>query len=168
MTVLEFGYMLQHYEQKLKLYALKLTTNMDDAQDLVQETMLKALKYRSKFSDGTNFSAWMHTIMKNTFINQYRRKKKRLVVTDDTENQVYLNNNRLTSDYPSDQLTIHKEIKQAVDKLDQKYKTPFQLHFDGYKYHEIADQLQLPVGTVKSRIFTARHLLSTQLKAYAI
>jgi RNA polymerase sigma factor (sigma-70 family) len=167
MTALEFGFLLQHCERKLSVYALKLTTNMDDAKDLVQETMLKALRYRNKFSEGTNFSAWMHTIMKNTFINQYRRKKKRLVVTDDTENQVLLNNNRLTSAYPSDQLVLHREIKQTLDNLDHKYKVPFQLHFDGFKYHEIADQLALPVGTVKSRIFTARNLLSTQLKAYA-
>jgi RNA polymerase sigma-70 factor (ECF subfamily) len=168
MTALEFGYLLEGYEQRLKSYAFKLTSNMEDAQDLVQETMLKALKYRTKFSDGTNLSAWMHTIMKNTFINQYRRKKKRLVVTDDTENQIYLNNTRFISDYPSDHLTLHKEIKQTVDNLDHKYKAPFQLHFDGYKYQEIAERLDLPVGTVKSRIFTARNLLSTQLKAYAI
>jgi RNA polymerase sigma factor (sigma-70 family) len=168
MTALEFGYQLQQYEQKLKSYALKLTTNLDDAQDLVQETMLKALKYRSKFSDGTNFGAWMHTIMKNTFINQYRRKKKRLVVTDDTENQVYLNNTRYKTDCGADHLTLHDEIKQTVNNLDEKYQAPFQLHFEGYKYHEIADQLHLPVGTVKSRIFTARNLLSTKLRAYAI
>ena len=168
MTVLEFGYLVQQYEQKLHIYALKLTTNMDDAQDLVQETMLKALKYRNKFSEGSNMGAWMHTIMKNTFINQYRRKKKRLVVTDDTENQVYLNNTRYTSDYCADQQTMHQEISQTVEKLDHKYKMPFQLHFDGFKYHEIADQLDLPVGTVKSRIFTARNLLSVQLKAYTI
>ncbi len=168
MTALEFGYLLQQYEQKLKLYALKLTTNLDDAQDLVQETMLKALKYKSKFSEGTNFGAWMHTIMKNTFINQYRRNKKRLVTTDPTEDQVYLNNSRYTSEYPSDHLTMHKEIKQTIEQLDNKYKEPFQMHFAGYKYQEIADQLHLPVGTVKSRIFTARNLLSTQLRAYAI
>jgi len=168
MTALEFGYLLQQYEQKLKLYALKLTSNLDDAQDLVQETMLKALKYRSKFSEGTNFGAWMHTIMKNTFINQYRRTRKRLVTTDGTENQVYLNNSRYTSDYPSDHLTMHKEINATVEQLDYKYKEPFQLHFAGYKYQEIAERLSLPVGTVKSRIFTARNLLSVQLSAYAI
>ena len=168
MTTLEFGYALQQYEQKLRLYALKLTSNMDDAQDLVQETMLKALRYRAKFSEGSNLSAWMHTIMKNTFINQYRRKKKRLVVTDDTENQLYLNNTRYTSEDAADQQILHTEIKQRVENLDHKYKTPFQLHFDGFKYHEIADQLDLPVGTVKSRIFTARNLLSTQLKAYGL
>jgi RNA polymerase sigma factor (sigma-70 family) len=168
MTTLEFGYLLQQYEQKLKLYALKLTANLDDSQDLVQETMLKALKYKSKFSEGTNFSAWMHTIMKNTFINQYRRKKKRLVTTDATENQMYINNSRYISDYPSDHLTLHKEIKHTVEQLDHKYKEPFQLHFDGYKYQEIAEQLHLPVGTVKSRIFTARNLLSMQLSAYSL
>lgn len=168
MTSIEFGYLLQQYEQKLRSYALKLTSNMDDAQDLVQETMLKALRYRAKFSEGSNLGAWMHTIMKNTFINQYRRKKKRLVVTDDTENQVYLNNNRYTSDFAADQETLHHEISKTVEQLDQKYKTPFQLHFDGFKYQEIADQLDLPVGTVKSRIFTARNILSLQLKAYAI
>ncbi|MDB5255389.1 MAG: polymerase subunit sigma [Chitinophagaceae bacterium] len=168
MTTLEYSYLLQQYEQKLKLYALKLTTNLDDAQDLVQETMLKALRYRSKFSEGTNFGAWMHTIMKNTFINQYRRKQKRLVMTDATENQMYLNNSRYVSDYPSDHLTLHKEIKQTVEQLDHKYKEPFQLHFAGYKYQEIAEQLHLPVGTVKSRIFTARSLLSAQLSAYVL
>jgi RNA polymerase sigma-70 factor (ECF subfamily) len=147
---------------------MKLTSNLDDAQDLVQETMLKALRYKSKFSEGTNFSAWMHTIMKNTFINNYRRKKKRLVVTDDTENQFYLNNAKYTSDFSSEQLALYKEICKTVENLDNKYKTPFQMHFDGYKYHEIADRLELPVGTVKSRIFTARTLLCNKLKEYAI
>lgn len=166
MTAIEFAYLLQQCEQKLKSYAFKLTMNLDDSQDLVQETMLKALRYRSKFSDGTNFSAWIHTIMKNTFINQYRRKKKRLVITDDTEHQHYLNNTRYASEYLSDHLTLHKEIRETVENLEHKYKTPFQLHFNGYKYQEIAEQLDLPVGTVKSRIFTARTLLSDKLNAY--
>jgi len=168
MTALEFGYLLQQSNSKLRLYALKLTTNMDDAQDLVQETMLKALKYRSKFSEGTNFSAWIHTIMKNTFINDYRRKKKRLVVRDETENQVLLNNPSVASPYSSENPTLYQEIVKTVDALDARYRVPFEMHCCGFKYHEIAEELSLPVGTVKSRIFTARNLLSAQLKEYAV
>jgi RNA polymerase sigma factor (sigma-70 family) len=166
MTTLEFGFLLQQYHAKLKMYALKLTTNMDDAQDLLQETMLKALKYREKFSEGTNFSAWVHTIMKNTFINDYRRKKKRLVVRDETENQVHLNNPSFTSPLSSENPTLYDEIVKTVDALDERYRVPFEMHCTGFKYHEIAEELALPVGTVKSRIFTARNLLSVQLKAY--
>lgn len=166
MTSIEFGYLLQQYQSKLRLYAIKLTSNIDDAQDLVQETMLKALKYKDRFSEGTNFSAWVHTIMKNTFINNYRRQKKRLVVRDETENQVLLHNPTNTSSLNAEQTAFYNEITSTVDKLDERYRIPFEQHCCGFKYHEIADALSLPVGTVKSRIFTARTLLSAQLKHY--
>jgi RNA polymerase sigma factor (sigma-70 family) len=166
MTSIEFGYLLEQYNSKLKMYAMKLTRDMEDAQDLLQETVLKALRYREKFSEGTNFSAWLHTIMKNTFINDYRRKKKRLIVRDETENQILLNNPVIASPISADNAILYNEIVKNVDALDEKYKVPFEMHCCGYKYHEIAEELNLPVGTVKSRIFTARNLLSSQLRAY--
>ena len=166
MTSLEFGYLLQQNNSKLKMYAMKLTRDIEDAQDLVQETALKALKYREKFSEGTNFSAWIHTIMKNTFINDYRRKKKRLVVRDETENQLLINNPIALSPLTADHPTLYNEIVKNVESLDVRYKIPFEMHCCGYKYHEISEELSLPVGTVKSRIFTARNLLSAKLKAY--
>ena len=167
MTAIEFNQQLVNQRTPLKNFAYSLTLNSEEAQDLVQETFLKALKYRDKFVDATNLKAWLYTIMKNTFINSYRRSVKTrqiIMQTDDLSNVRQLNG----SGGPSAESQINvKNINKAIESLEDEYKVPFTRYFDGFKYKEIADELDLPIGTVKSRIFLARKKLMIDLKEFA-
>ncbi|MBA3971931.1 MAG: RNA polymerase sigma factor [Bacteroidetes bacterium] len=167
MTAIEFNQQLVNQRTPLKNFAYSLTLNSEEAQDLVQETFLKALKYRDKFVDATNLKAWLYTIMKNTFINTYRRSvKTRQIITqtDDISNVKQLSG----SNSPDAESQINvKNIHKAINALDDEYKVPFTRYFDGFKYKEIADELDLPIGTVKSRIFLARKRLMADLKEFA-
>ena len=167
MTAIEFNQQLVNQRTPLKNFAYSLTLNSEEAQDLVQETFLKALKYRDKFVDATNLKAWLYTIMKNTFINSYRRSVKTrqiIMQTDDLSNVRQLNG----SGGPSAESQINvKNINKAIESLEDDYKVPFTRYFDGFKYKEIADELDLPIGTVKSRIFLARKKLMIDLKEFA-
>lgn len=167
MTAIEFNQQLVNQRTPLKNFAYSLTLNSEEAQDLVQETLLKALKYRDKFADATNLKAWLYTIMKNTFINTYRRSvKTRQIITqtDDISTVKQLNG----SNGPGAESQINvKAITKAIDALEDEYKVPFTRYYDGFKYKEIADELDLPIGTVKSRIFLARKKLMTDLKEFA-
>ena len=167
MTAIEFNQQLINQRTPLKNFAYSLTLNSEEAQDLVQETYLKALKYRDKFADASNLKAWLYTIMKNTFINTYRRSvrtRQIITQTDDLSLVKPLNG----SNGPSAESQINlKHINNAVASLDEEYKVPFMRYFDGYKYKEIADELDLPIGTVKSRIFLARKKLMSDLKEFA-
>ncbi|MGZ4033465.1 MAG: RNA polymerase sigma factor [Bacteroidia bacterium] len=167
MTAIEFNQQLINQRTPLKNFAYSLTLNSEEAQDLVQETYLKALKYRDKFVDATNLKAWLYTIMKNTFINTYRRsvKTRQIITQTDDLSQVRPLNG---SNSPSAESQINlKHISKAVESLEDEYKIPFKRYFDGFKYKEIADELDLPIGTVKSRIFLARKKLMSDLKEYA-
>ncbi len=166
MSTLEFNNAVIGFRQALEYFALSLTKNEEDAHDLLQDTMLKAIKYRDKFVEKTNLKAWLYTIMKNTFINNYRRKVKANTIIDQTADLYYINvadRNHMPS--PTSQYQ-HQEVKKAVNGLADEYRIPFEKHFTGYKYKEIADELNLPIGTVKSRIFLARQKLMDQLKDY--
>ncbi|MGZ4049042.1 MAG: RNA polymerase sigma factor [Bacteroidia bacterium] len=167
MTAIEFNQQLINQRTPLKNFAYSLTLNSEEAQDLVQETYLKALKYRDKFVDATNLKAWLYKIMKNTFINTYRRsvKTRQIITQTDDLSQVRPLNG---SNSPSAESQINlKHISKAVESLEDEYKIPFKRYFDGFKYKEIADELDLPIGTVKSRIFLARKKLMSDLKEYA-
>jgi RNA polymerase sigma-70 factor (ECF subfamily) len=167
MTAIEFNQQLINQRTPLKNFAYSLTLNSEEAQDLVQETYLKALKYRDKFADASNLKAWLYTIMKNTFINTYRRSVKTRQIITQTDD-LSLIKPLSGSNSPSAESQINlKHINKAVESLDEEYKIPFMRYFDGYKYKEIADELDLPIGTVKSRIFLARKKLMTDLKEYA-
>jgi len=166
MTAIEFNYNVLSQRDKLKYFALKLTQNMDDADDLLQDTMLKALVNRDKFAEKTNIAAWLYTIMKNTFINNYRKAVKANTIIDDTKELYYLNIPQTTGSISPESRYAEKEIKKNIDALDETYRIPFQMHNDGYKYKEIAEKLDIPIGTVKSRIFLARKELMTVLKDY--
>lgn len=167
MTAIEFNHQLISYQNPLKYFALKLTTDNEDAEDLLQETFLKALKYKDKFQEKTNLKAWLYTIMKNTFINNYRRKVRKRTIMDNTDDDYFVNSTKKVSPVTPDSDYNHKEILKTVNALNDECKIPFQMHFDGFKYKEIADELQMPIGTVKSRIFLARKKLSESLKDYA-
>lgn len=166
MTAIEFNYQIAFLREKLKYFALKLTSDMEDANDLLQDTILKGLTYREKFTDKTNLSAWMHTIMKNTFINNYRRKQRSGELFDNTKELFFLNMPQ-DSGFSSPSGSIYrKEIEAGINKLDEQYRTPFMMHVEGYKYEEISQELGIPMGTVKSRIFIARKILMEYFKDY--
>lgn len=167
MTTVEFNTELLSYQNPLKYFALKLTADNEDAEDLLQETFLKALKYKDKFQEKTNLKAWLYTIMKNTFINNYRRKVRKRTIMDNTDDDYFVNSSKKVSPISPESVYNHKEIRKTVANLNDECKIPFQMHFDGFKYKEIADHLNMPIGTVKSRIFLARKKLTDALKDYA-
>ena len=155
----DFSEHLQSNTQQLLSFAFSLTKNNSDAEDLYQDTVFLALKNKDKFSTGTNFVAWLKTIMRNTFINNYRKQKRfqkilakgvggyffgRKAVDNTTENDINV-----------------QEIEKLIEGIDERFKTPFLMYFTGYSYEEISEKLGLPMGTVKSRIFFARKHLKT-------
>jgi RNA polymerase sigma-70 factor (ECF subfamily) len=143
-----------------------LTQNRDDAKDLVQETMLKAISSRDQFAEYTNLQAWTYTIMRNTFINNYRRNIRKSSAFDNTKDEFVLYKNIDTINVTPDSAFSEKEILKVIDNLDDESKVPFQMHVDGYKYEEIAQKLDIKIGTVKSRIFLTRKKLMDALKDY--
>ena len=164
MSQQEFNTALIELEPNLERFAYSLTANHDDASDLLQETYLKALTYKDKFEDNTNIKAWTFTIMKNTFINNYRKAIKQNTTFDSSDNQFMINSKSDT--YGPDSMYSHSEISKKIDALEDDFRLPFQMHTSGYKYKEIADQLNLKIGTVKSRIFFSRQKLMGALKDY--
>ncbi len=162
----EFRNSVTKYAHSLKPFALSLTRDMQDANDLVQEALLRALSSEEKFNEGTNLKAWLYTIMKNIFINNYRRTKKRNTIMDVTE-EMYLINSSSTKITNLGEANIAMEnVTQAVNRLSEDFRTPFMMHYNGFKYQEIADKLILPIGTVKSRIHFARKELQVKLQRY--
>lgn len=166
MTALEFNRQLTGLEKNLEYFALSLTSNPDDAKDLLQETYLKALTYRDKFVDHTNLKAWLFTIMKNTFINNYRRNLKANTIIDTTEDLYYLNNSKASGKTSPDTQISEKEIRKGIKELEDEYRVPFEMHTLGFKYKEIAEKLDLSIGTVKSRIFFTRKKLMKRLSEF--
>ena len=163
MSVLEFEELLVDNSDFLKPFAVNLTRDNEAAKDLYQETLYKALANQEKYNAGTNIKAWLFTIMRNIFINNYRRAAKQKTVFDNSANDFLLNNNQVTVANVAESNIEMKEIKKAIYNLPEIFKTPFSLYFDGYKYHEIAEALNEPLGTIKSRIHFARKLLKEQI-----
>lgn len=157
-----FQQQLVDLRHQLFYFSLSLTRDRDDAYDLLQESMLRALTYRDKFREGTDFKAWMFTITKNTFINGHRRKKRTARIMDHVE-RLRDHMRMVESPATTESRVRMSEIQGALGRLDDIFRTPFEMHNAGYKYHEIADQLSIPVGTVKSRIHQARHRLQGML-----
>lgn len=167
MTAIEFNNQVLSFRKALKYFALNLTMNDEDAKDLLQETILKAFTYRDKFVEKTNLKAWLYTIMKNTFINNYRRAVKTNTIIDQTKELYYINIPQTSGFASPESMYSLKEMSQVVDSLEADYKVPFTMFLEGFKYKEIADELNLPIGTVKSRIFIARQKLMQILKDYS-
>ncbi|QZE15674.1 RNA polymerase sigma factor [Halosquirtibacter laminarini] len=167
MNLIQFQKSLLQLEDKLYYFALSLTADPERAQDLLQETYLKALTYREKFKDNTNFKAWIYTIMKNTFINDYRRNLKTKTTFDSSNNDYLLNISRDTQFPSPDSSHAEKEILKNIYRLDKEFREPFVMFLNGFKYKEIAVKLGLPLGTVKSRIFFTRKKLEKWLKEYS-
>lgn len=156
MSQLEFQTKLDGMSSVLHAFAYNLTKNVEDAKDLYQETAFRAITNQDKFRPGTNFKAWLFTIMKNIFINNYRKKTKANTIMDSTDNMYYINSGSITINNQAESNIMMKELIKMIEELDDSIKIPFLMHYQGFKYQEIADQLDLPLGTVKSRIFFAR------------
>ncbi len=165
MSTLEFNTLVGNHSQVLRGYAIQYTKNWEDAEDLIQDTLLKALRYKDHFEEGTNFKGWIFTIMRNIFINGYKRKKLQMGLLENIKSETALLANRTSENTISTEINT-QEIKKAIDGLSQEYKKPFQMIVDGYHYEEIAQEMNIPIGTVKSRIFHARQKLSEQLRDF--
>ena len=139
---------------------------MDEADDLVQETLLKALINRDSFKESSNISAWLYTIMKNTFINRYRKWTKATSIISQSESLTSAQLCYSANYNHSDNKFLKKDIDEAMASISSDYCLPFTLYFSGFKYHEIAAQLNIPIGTVKTRIHMARKLLKQKLSAH--
>ena len=163
----DFDNMIAGELMPLRNYALSLTHDMDDTKDLVQETILKAYRYRAKFQEGTNLRGWLYTILKNSFINNYRRDMKRNTFLDSTDHSYFIDLPSHKIDNDAETKFIRKDLDHAIDDLAFDLRVTFKLNTEGYKYHEIAEELQIPIGTVKTRIFVARRILRERLKDYA-
>ncbi|MFN6945450.1 MAG: RNA polymerase sigma factor [Cytophagaceae bacterium] len=169
MTTLEFTYGVQEALHKLKPAAFKLTRNTEEANDLLQETYVRAYNQKSKFMDGSNLNAWIYTIMRNIFINNYQRMVRRKTFLDSTDLQYLVNTPEKALNHRNNDHTLAgNEIRKALKKLTAEQRRPFLMYFTGYKYHEIADKLNIPLGTVKTRIYNARKTLQELLKDYAL
>ncbi|MBL7729918.1 MAG: RNA polymerase sigma factor [Chitinophagaceae bacterium] len=166
MATLEFNQMLLNNADFLKPFAINLTRDSEPANDLYQETLYKALANQEKYNAGTNIKAWLFTIMRNIFINNYRRKAKQKTILDSTPNDFLINLKQATVSNAAEADIRIKEVKKAIHDLPDIFKTPFILYFEGYKYNEIADALNEPLGTIKSRIHFARKLLKEQISRY--
>ncbi|MCX2574776.1 RNA polymerase sigma factor [Pedobacter sandarakinus] len=167
MTQSEFSQQASALTPLLRQFAMRYTNDNEDANDLIQDTMMKAIKYYAQFEPGSNLKAWLFTILKNTFINNYRKKTKAnaLITQNDEISSVDLSYSASRNE--AEGTFIMKDIRKAIDTLPESYAKPFISFFEGYKYHEIAEELNIPIGTVKTRIHVARTLLKDYLKSYA-
>jgi RNA polymerase sigma-70 factor (ECF subfamily) len=166
MSTTEFNSLLLNNAEFLKPFAINLTRDNEAANDLYQDTLYKALANQEKYSVGTNIKAWLFTIMRNIFINNYRRRAKQRTIFDSTPNDFLINQKQASVSNVAESDMRIKEINNAIGQLPEIFKTPFLLYFDGYKYNEIADVLLEPLGTIKSRIHFARKLLKEQISRF--
>ncbi|MDE6377168.1 MAG: RNA polymerase sigma factor [Duncaniella sp.] len=162
----EFETKLMSLQSNLLNFAYMLTSNRDNAYDLLQDTTLKALDNESKYVDNTNFKGWVFTIMRNIFINNYRRNVRSATVVDQTEDLYHLNLSQDSGFATPEGSYGAAEITEAINEFSDEYRIPFSMHVAGYKYGEIAEKMNLPLGTVKSRIFFARKKLQTRFADY--
>lgn len=162
----DFNFQLWSYREGLKTFAFGFTHNDEDADDLVQETMLKALRFSTSFKPGSNLRGWLYMILKNTYINNYRRLNlSKKIINYDVDLTTY------SSDYKADLNSalgkcLMNDLDFALKQLPKQYYIPFIKYFEGFKYHEIAKELSIPIGTVKTRIHVARGILKKELKIY--
>ena len=165
-TTSNFAQNLLGMQSELHRFALKLTADTEEANDLLQETSLKALDNEEKYTPDTNFKGWMYTIMRNIFINNYRKTVRDQTFVDQTENLYHLNLPQDSGFESTEGNYDLKEIRRIVHSLPKEYRIPFSMYVSGFKYREIAVKLALPIGTVKSRIFFTRQRLQKDLKDF--
>jgi RNA polymerase sigma-70 factor (ECF subfamily) len=166
MTAVDFSYKIASLRSTLQAFTRRFTRDKEESHDLVQDTLLKALMYREKFREDTNLKGWLFTIMRNTFINNYRRLQRERTSHDTTKDLYYLNvEDEHTFNRPQENVEF-KEIWENVHEIKDEFLIPFKMFTSGYKYHEIALHLSIPIGTVKNRIFHARKEIQKRLQGY--
>ena len=165
-TTSTFTQNLLGMQSELRRFALKLTADTEEANNLLQETSLKALDNEDKYTPDTNFKGWMYTIMRNIFINNYRKTVRDQTFVDQTENLFHLNLPQDSGFESTEGNYDLKEIRRIVNSLPKEYRVPFSMYISGFKYREIAERLGLPIGTVKSRIYFTRQRLQRDLKDF--
>ena len=164
MTTFEFESSINSASSVLQPLAFQLTRDGEEAKDLLQVTFMKAWANRHRFNPGTNIRAWLYTIMKNTFLSEYHRKKRQQTYVDLTDNQFYLNSSSMEPNGREADAGLNvDDIQAAIDQLPEAYRAPFKAFIEGFKYEEISDSLGIPLGTVKNRIFLARKELKEKL-----
>ncbi len=166
MASAKFQSALMNLQGNMLNFAFMLTSNRDDAYDLLQDTTLKALDNEDKYADNTNFKGWVFTIMRNIFINNYRRASRAATMVDTTDNLYHLNLSQDSGIESPEASYGASEITDAINQMSEDYRVPFSMHVAGYKYDEIAEHMGLPLGTVKSRIFFARKRLQERFSDY--
>jgi RNA polymerase sigma-70 factor (ECF subfamily) len=166
MTAIEFSHQVARLRPTLRGFTRRFTNSREESQDLVQDTILKALTYRDKFRDDTNLKGWLFTIMRNTYINNYRKAQRAKTSHDNTKELYFLNvEDTHTFNRPEGSVEF-KEVWRNMNNIKPELLTPFKMHTSGYKYHEIAEHLNIPIGTVKNRIFHARKEIQKKLVGY--
>ena len=163
MSTIEFNQRLDALSTLLHSFAYNLTKNTEDAKDLYQETAFRVITNKDKFRPATNLKACCFTIMKNIFINNYRRKSKANTIIDSTDNMYFINSGDAIISNDANSNILMDELKAMIVSLEDAIRVPFEMHYEGFKYQEIADELELPLGTVKSRIFFARRALKEMI-----
>lgn len=166
MTTVDFRQKLTSLQANMLNFAYMLTSDREDAADLMQDTMLKVLDNADKFTDNSNFKGWVFTIMRNIFINNYRRVARSATIVDQTEDLYHLNLSQDSGLETPEGAFGANEITDAINAFPDEYRIPFSMHVAGYKYNEIAEKMDLPLGTVKSRIFFARKKLQERFSDY--
>ena len=153
-------------ESELRHFALKLTADQDSANDLVQDCMLKALDNKEKFVHAQNFKGWMYTIMRNLFINNYRRVTREMSMMDDSYSIGRQNLLEVEDGERFEYACDLKELHKVINAIPESMRKPFLMYVAGFKYNEIAEKMGLPIGTIKSRLFFVRKRLQKELKEF--
>lgn len=153
-------------QSNLLNFAYSLTSNREDAMDLLQDTTLKVLDNEDKYVENTNFKGWAFTIMRNLFINRYRQNARSAVVVDRSDDLYQLNYSQDSGIETPEGAVETKDIKAVINSFSEEYRVPLSMFISGYKYAEIADRVGVPLGTIKSRIFIARKRLQEALAEY--
>lgn len=163
MTTEEIHYLSQRFHPEYRSFALTLTRDEDRASDLLQEAIYLIIKHHERFRQGTNLQAWIKTIIRNVFITSYRKGKRRQEIAE--ENIPGNNWSNLTATHnPAEGLLGAEDIQQHIEALPEIYRRAFRLHLNGIKYKDIATMTNVPVGTAKSRVWTARKMLKASIK----
>jgi RNA polymerase sigma-70 factor (ECF subfamily) len=166
MSTSEMNHQISNLHPILRAFTRKFTSDRDESLDLIQDTILRALTYKHKFRENTNLKGWLFTIMRNTFINNYRKNKRARISRDHTKELYYLNVEDTHTFHGPATNFEYNDIWNHVNSLRDELLVPFKMHTSGYKYHEIAEHQNIPIGTVKNRIFHARNEIQKKLAGY--
>jgi len=166
MSGIEFNQLMVLNADQLRPFAFSLTRDIESAKDLFQETLFRALANKEKYNQGTNIKAWMFTIMRNIFINDYNRRARQKIIFDNTKNEFLIDSNQVQVASDAEANVNLKDISKSMNALPEIFKKPFEMFLEGYRYYEISLVLQEPLGTIKSRIHFARKLLKENLTRF--